>query len=213
MSDDFAASLKQANAQDRMGFVKKVYSILFCQLLISGICIGLTISNENVCLWMIDNWWIIIIALIFAIIFELLIICIAPLRRKVPINYILLLLFTMCEAYMLSWICMTYAYQEECNEFGQCYYNFGNRETISCAGAGTVLISLACTLYACTTKQDFTAMWGIIWCAGMAFFILGIFSIFFYSNIFNIILSTLGVFLGGVYLILDTQFVMGGKRY
>ena len=47
----------------------------------------------------------------------------------------------------------------------------------------------------------------------MAFFILSIFSIFFYSNIFNIIISTLGVFLGGVYLILDTQFVMGGKRY
>ena len=115
---DFMKSIKQADQQDRMGFVKKVYSILFCQLLLSGICIGLTISNENVCLWMIDNWWLIIIALIFAIIFELLIICIAPLRRKVPLNYILLLAFTLCEAYMLSWICMTYAYQEECNEFG-----------------------------------------------------------------------------------------------
>ena len=54
---DFMKSIKQADQQDRMGFVKKVYSILFVQLLISGICIGLTISNENVCLWMIDNWW------------------------------------------------------------------------------------------------------------------------------------------------------------
>ena len=206
-------SVKEANAQDRMGFVKKVYSILFCQLLISGICIGVTITTESICLWMLDNWWLIIPALIIAIILELMIVCIPPLRRRVPLNYILLLLFTLTEAYMLSFICMTYAYQETCYPDGSCYYDFGNRETISCAGAGTVLISLACTLYACTTKADFTAYMGIIWVAGMSFFIFGLFSIFFWSQITNIIYSTIGVFLGGIYLILDTQLVMGGKRY
>jgi len=56
-------------------------------------------------------------------------------------------------------------------------------------------------------------MYGVLWVAGMSFFILCIFSIFFYSQIFNIIISVLGVFLFGVYLIFDTQYVMGGKRY
>ena len=217
MSDDggdFMSSVKDANAQDRLGFIKKVYSILFCQLLLSGICIGITITNENICLWMLDNWWLVIIFLIVSIVLEIMIICIKTLRRKVPLNYILLFTFTLCEAYILSFVSMSYCYQEVCNVYGEdCVYNFGNRETISCAGVGTVLISLACTLYACTTKTDFTACWGIIWCAGMSFMVLCFFSIFFYSQITNIIISTLGVFLGGIYLILDTQFVMGGKRY
>ena len=56
-------------------------------------------------------------------------------------------------------------------------------------------------------------MWGIIWVAGAAFMVLSLFSIIFWSEVFNIIICTIGVFLFGIYLILDTQFVMGGKRY
>ena len=47
----------------------------------------------------------------------------------------------------------------------------------------------------------------------MAFFILSLFGLIFYDRIFQMMLATLGVFLFGVYLIFDTQLVMGGKRY
>ena len=47
----------------------------------------------------------------------------------------------------------------------------------------------------------------------MSFLILSIFGLFFYDYIFQMMLATLGVFLFGVYLIFDTQLVMGGKRY
>lgn len=72
---------------------------------------------------------------------------------------------------------------------------------------------MACTAYACLTKTDFTACRGVIFVAAMSLFILCFWSIFFYSRVLEIMICTLGLFLYGVYLILDTQFIMGGKRY
>lgn len=111
-SGDFMTSLKDANAQDRIGFVRKVYSILFCQLLISGICIAITITNDSICLWMIDHYWLYWVFIFVGLIVEIMMICIRPLRRKVPINYMMLLIFTLCESYLLSFVCMIYSYQE-----------------------------------------------------------------------------------------------------
>ena len=104
---DFSSSLKDASAQDRIGFVKKVYSILFSQLLLTAVCIAATITFEDIANWMFINWWPLIPAFIIVIFTEIMMICITPLRRKVPINYILLLLFTLAEAYIVSYICMT----------------------------------------------------------------------------------------------------------
>ena len=211
---DFMTSLKDADAQDRVGFVKKVYSILFAQLFLTGICIAITITNENICWWMVENWWIYIILIFVALFVEILMICVRPLARKVPVNYILLIIFTLCESYLVSYLCMIFSFQQTCDEYGMnCEYNFENRQPIICAATGTVAIVAACTAYACTTKTDFTAKWGIIFCAGMALLILSIFGIIFYSYILQMVICTLGVFLFGVYLIMDTQMVMGGKRY
>ena len=85
-----------------------------------------------------------------------------------------------------------------------CDYNFLNREPIICASIGTVAIVAACTAYACTTKTDFTAKWGIIFVAGMAFMILSLFGIIFRDAVFQMVIASLGVFLFGVYLIFDT---------
>ena len=202
---DFSTSLKEADAKDRVGFVKKVYSILFAQLLITGICIGVTITQESICWWMVRNWWVYLILVFVALAIEIAMICVRPLARKVPANYIMLLLFTLCEAYLVSYLCMIYSYQEECDEYGQnCEYNFGNRRPIICAATGTVAITAACTAYACTTKTDFTAKWGIIFVFAMALLILSIFGIIFYSYILQMVICTLGVLLFGIYLIMDT---------
>jgi hypothetical protein len=41
---------------------------------------------------------------------------------------------------------------------------------------------------------------------------MGIFSIFWYSRFLYILYCTLGVLLFGIYLIIDTQMILGGKR-
>ena len=103
---DFCKSLKDADKEDRIGFVKKVYSILFVQLFLTGICIAVTITNENICIWMVfDYWWVWIPMFIIVIFIEIMLICVRPCARKVPINYIMLLLFTLAEAYCISTIC------------------------------------------------------------------------------------------------------------
>ena len=121
MSDggsDFVSSLKDADARDRMGFVKKVYSILLAQLLLTGVCIAITITSESICWWMVENWWVYIIFLIVALIVEIMVLCIRPLARKVPVNYILLFLFTLCESYLVAYICMVSSFQYECQNTG-----------------------------------------------------------------------------------------------
>lgn len=72
---------------------------------------------------------------------------------------------------------------------------------------------MATTAYACLTKTDFTIKWGILVVILVAMLFLAIFMIFSYSKVAYIIYCTLGVILFGIYLIIDTQLIMGNKRY
>lgn len=154
---------------------------------------------------MVENWWIYIILIIVVLIVEIAMICVRPIARKVPLNYIMLALFTLCESYLVAYICMIYSFQEECDDYGMnCEFNFKNRQPIICAATGTVAIVAACTAYACTTKTDFTRMWGIVFVFAASLMILCIFGLIFRSYILQMVICTLGVFLFGVYLIMDT---------
>ena len=57
-----------------------------------------------------DNIWLYIVLVLVAIILQLIMICVRKVARSVPINYIILLLFTMCESYFVAWICQYYCY-------------------------------------------------------------------------------------------------------
>ena len=54
-------------------------------------------------------------------------------------------------------------------------------------------------------------MGGMLFVASASLFLLSIFMIFTDNKIMNIIYSSLGVLLYGVYLIYDTQLIIGGK--
>lgn len=78
----------------------------------------------------------------------------------------------------------------------------------ACMTAGIVV---ALTVYAIFTKHDFTACGGILAVVGGAFIIFGLISLFF-GPTFRLIYAILGVILFGIYLVFDTQFIVGGKR-
>lgn len=71
---------------------------------------------------------------------------------------------------------------------------------------------LGLTLYAIFTRTDFTIMWGIIIVIFVAMLMLGIFSIFVWSPFLHNLYCSLGVIVFGIYLVIDTQMVVGGKR-
>jgi len=48
------------------------------------------------------------VCIIVSLIVEIMILCCKNMSRKVPINYILLTIFTGCWAWMITWICAQY---------------------------------------------------------------------------------------------------------
>jgi len=88
--------------------------------------------------------------------------CYPKVARQVPTNYILLSLFTVTEAYMVSFICM-----------------LSDHETVLMAAIMTAAMTLALTLYACTTKTDITYYGGALFIGSCALFLLLIFCWFY----------------------------------
>jgi len=77
----------------------------------------------------------------------------------------------------------------------------------------TLGIVVSVTAYALITKEDFTIKWGLIVVVAFSMLLLAIFGLFWPTNSFLYTLYCwLGVVLFGIYLIIDTQMILGGKR-
>nr|CAI5839935.1 unnamed protein product [Callosobruchus analis] len=55
-------------------------------------------------------------------------------------------------------------------------------------------------------------MGGVLFVAALILFLFGIIAIFIRSNIVNLIYASLGALIFSVYLVYDTQLMMGGKH-
>jgi len=67
-------------------------------------------------------------------------------------------------------------------------------------------------VYACNTESDFTTSTGILIVLAVCLMTLGLVTIFVHSNFLDNLYCCLGVFVFGIYLIVDTQLIMGGKQ-
>jgi len=72
--------------------------------------------------------------------------------KKVPVNYALLFLFTFCNGWNMSFVCL-----------------HSKPLVVMEAALLTTAVVLGITFYACTTKSDFTYMGAYLYCAGMIF--------------------------------------------
>ena len=178
----------------RIGFIRKVYGILSFQLLFTVIMCIISCTSRSFALFQINNVALLWLSIIGSIIVSLCIICVKSLARTTPTNYILLGLFTFFESYLVSAICST-----------------SDPKIVLMAAAMTCTVVLALTIYACTTKTDFTLMGGMLFVLGCVLFLFGIFAMFSQNKIVHIIYSCLGVILFGFYLIYDTQLIVGQK--
>jgi FtsH-binding integral membrane protein len=137
---------------------------------------------------------------VLVFVLEIAIFCYKGVGTIVPYNYIALGLFTFCMSYMVSFICAIYRYNYDNGVF-----------LVFTATTMTVAITLALTIYACTTKTDITMMGGALFILGMALLLFGIFALIAKSNIMYIVYCCLCVILYGFYLVFDTQLIMGGR--
>ena len=118
-------------------------------------------------------------------------VCFQNLARKVPVNYYLLLAFTLLEAYTVAFVCATV------------------KEPLIVVAAAfmTAAIVIALTAYAVFTKTDFTACGGTITVIGCAFVIFSLFS-FLFGPTMHLIYCILGVVIFGIYLVFQAFFLM-----
>lgn len=76
----------------------------------------------------------------------------------------------------------------------------------------TAAVCLALTIFAMQTKVDFTMMGGILLACLVVFMIFGIVAMFFHGRIITLVYASFGALLFSVYLIYDTQMMMGGDH-
>ena len=121
------------------------------------------------------------------VVIALLIFCVPPLARSVPINYILLFSFTLFESYSVSAITSVY-----------------RSDVVVAAAAITLAVTLGLTLYAFKTKSDFTMLGSFLFALTLGLIVFGIMVAIFPSQIAILLYSLLGALIFSVYIVYDT---------
>jgi FtsH-binding integral membrane protein len=179
----------------RRGFIRKVYGIILFQLIITTIVVYYAMTNEFIMKYMYANVWPLYTSCVASIILVIILIC-GQITQVIPINYFILIFITLLEAVMVSY---TTIYFEPIS-------------VLACAGL-TMIIVFGLTMYACFTKRDITMMGGFLFCCSLLLIFLGFIGIFFRSHFYQMFLNSIGVLLMSLYLIYDTQLVIGNKRH
>ncbi len=118
------------------------------------------------------------------------------LAREVPINYILLGSFTLMESYMVSFTCSAY-----------------DPQIVLMAALMTLAVTISLTVYAWSTKNDFTIFGSLFYIGTALLIMLGITTFLLQSNFLYFFYNAGGVIFYSFYLIYDTQLIAGGKRH
>ena len=76
----------------------------------------------------------------------------------------------------------------------------------------TAAVCLGLTIFAFQTKIDFTGLHSILFVAVLILFIFGLIAIIWHGKVMTLVYASLGAFIFSIYLIYDTQMMIGGKH-
>ena len=179
----------------RGGFITKVYGILIFQIVLTSVIVYLGQISSSFQKLLLTSYSLYFISIIITLICLLLPICSPNIYQQVPMNYITLIIFTLG----YSWIVAATT----------CLYSSSSVFTIMFLTFVTV-VSL--TIYAKKTEKDFTIMGGTLFVS----FVLIIFSLFLLMfvniSILSLFTISLTLILFSVYIMYDTQLIIGDKR-
>ena len=102
-------------------------------------------SSESLQKFLINQRGLFYLVIFVEIILCFIIICVRGITRSVPLNYFLLLIFTLAESYIVGFIC-----------------SFSNPKIVFMAACMTFAIVVFLTIYAMTTKTDITTQGSIL---------------------------------------------------
>ena len=192
----------------------QVYSILSVQLLVTFGTVALFNQSSGIQDLFLENngnydqepntafWVVFAVSAITGLVIILAMTCVKTLRVAVPINFIMLSVFTLAESLLLGLACMLY-----------------EGEVVLIAAAATAAVVIALTAFSFQTKIDFTILRGLMFCVLFVFILFGfLISIFAVTGgnirIINLVYVAIGVLIFSVYLVIDTQVIeTGGSLY
>ncbi|XP_036929259.1 protein lifeguard 1 [Acanthopagrus latus] len=184
-----------SDAAVRRGFIRKVYLTLMIQLLVTIGIICAFLYWDTLRRWTWENYWFSYTMMVVVFVLILVLSCCDNIRRRVPLNFITLGLFTIAEGLMLGSV--------------SAYYD---AEAVLWAVGATALVSFALTLFAMQSKWDFTAKSGSLWVFAWTLFSFALLCAILRSQYAYILYACLGTLLFSLYLVFDTQLILGGKH-
>jgi FtsH-binding integral membrane protein len=188
---------KELEGELRLGFIRKVLGIVCAMLGVTVLMSFIVFIDENIKNYLESNPWVIFLSLAIYIICALVLICSKKKARKVPTNYILLFILTLCLSLITAWVTSQY-----------------EASSVLMALGLTLAVTLALCFYAVMTKTDFTTCWGLVLVFSVVSLIVLVLMLcmddggslrYFYCWI--------SVIFYGFYLIMDIQLIVGKGRH
>ncbi|XP_040899380.1 protein lifeguard 1 isoform X1 [Toxotes jaculatrix] len=195
---DYSHGLEDSGFSDaaiRRGFIRKVYLTLMIQLLVTVGIICAFLYWDTLRRWVWANYWFSYSMMAAVMVLIVVLSCCDNLRRQVPLNFIALGLFTIAEGLMLGSVAVYFA-----------------AEAVLWAMGATALVSFALSLFAMQSKWDFTAANGSLWVFAWTLFSFALLCAILRSQYLYILYACLGTLLFSLYLVFDTQLILGGKH-
>ena len=194
-SNDEELSEESIQIAVRNGFIRKVYSILSVQLIITFGAVFL-FQIPSIKLFIFKNQslagnTLLFCSLTFLTLF-LVLVCNRNLSRTVPYNYYILFAITLCESLACGIISSLYSFQ-----------------IVATALALTIISTLAITFYACTTKTNFSYYRMGMFIVFSQIFMIGLIASLFRLQALYALYTFLMTLMIGIYLVYDTQLIMG----
>ncbi|PGH36627.1 hypothetical protein GX50_00489 [[Emmonsia] crescens] len=185
----FGGSVAEATLPIRMQFIRKVYSILSVQLLLTTVLSSVSFFSDSYRIWIQSHSWLMLVSVISALVFMGLTYW---KRKSYPSNLIFLGAFTALEAYAISVVT-----------------SFYDARIVIQALVLTLGIFVALTLFACQTKYDFTSwipyLFGALWFLIM----FGFMAAFMTPNSkLDLVYGGLAALIFSAYILVDTQLIM-----
>lgn len=181
---------KMKGDSERQGFVTKVFGIMTVQVGITAAFTYFIISDQGRMKFCQNNMWLYFVSLIATIGIMYALVCFQDLARKVPTNYILLGIFTLCESYIVATIASLYTPQ-----------------SVMLAAIYSVGLFSILTLYACCTKGDIGCMGPIILVSMGLGFLTFILYFIFPSETTHLIFCWVGLIITCIYVIYDVYLI------
>lgn len=189
--DDFryGSNVATAHIEVRMGFLRKVFSILTCQLLLTTAVSAMFLFSETLkgFVQQSPGFLMFNFVLTFVVMMALMV-----KRKDAPANMILLGVFTLLEAYTVGTV-----------------VTFYEKSVVLEAFVLTLAVSGGLVMYTFQSKRDFSS-WGAGLYVALLILVLGGFMRFFfpYSDTLEWCLSVSGALIFSLFIVFDTSMIM-----